>query len=55
MAEKLKTCPFSGGEIIIEQCIVPVHDYFFTCLACGIESSIYDDEESATKACNRRT
>ena len=52
MTEKLKPCPFCGGEAAVSYSIVK--KYFITCLKCYASTKLKDTEGLAIKAWNRR-
>jgi len=56
MEAKLIPCPFCGGEAQIEKTVPHLNptQYFGHCLTCRIESDLYDTEEEAIKAWNKR-
>ncbi len=56
MIEKLKPCPFCGGEDIslVRICNVNNDFYYVTCCNCGIFTVDYDKEWDSIKAWNRR-
>ena len=53
---KLKPCPFCGGKAEINNLIkFDNNDRFWVeCKECGIGTKIYDSEQEATEAWNRR-
>lgn len=48
--DKLKPCPFCGGKALLWGFI----GYVVKCTLCGVETIIYETEEEATEAWNRR-
>lgn len=54
--EKLKPCPFCGGEAFITPIITNYYEPRFTvfCKECNAKSKYCKDEESAIAAWNRR-
>lgn len=57
MSEKLKPCPFCGGEAIRGIACHVHEDYAFRveCRECKIVTPFYDTEAEAIEAWNRRT
>lgn len=49
--DKLKPCPFCGGESYIRN---PVGMYVCGCDKCRMSSALYKDREKAIEAWNRR-
>lgn len=50
--EKLKSCPFCGGEA--RTIPYSFEDFAVRCKECGCGTGIYDTEEEAIEAWNRR-
>ncbi len=51
--EELKPCPFCGGKAVMRTSASKVCAWA-KCTACGAESSVFSDHESAAEAWNRR-
>lgn len=61
MNEKLKPCPFCGGEAVLHKA---ERESFLmgktisldqiSCASCGVNTSVFGNEEDAIKAWNRR-
>ena len=55
MTEKLKPCPFCGGEAeVYENEYENITLFMVACKNCGISTAGYDYEEDAIKDWNRR-
>lgn len=52
MSDKLKSCPFCGGEAEMIETLFC--DYKVECEKCGASTSYCDSEEMAVEAWNRR-
>jgi Lar family restriction alleviation protein len=53
---ELKSCPFCGGEAEIHNLVkIDINDRcWIECKECGISTKIYDGEQEAIEAWNRR-
>lgn len=52
MSDKLKSCPFCGGEAEVVETLF--YDYKVACEKCGASTPLCDSEEMAVEAWNRR-
>ena len=56
MTEKLKPCPFCGGEAVLDDDFFYTDEpaYIISCNKCYSSSDVYDTEHEAIEAWNRR-
>lgn len=54
MNEKLKPCPFCGGEAEITKTYAFDYYFYVGCQRCRVETGYYDTEEEAINAWNTR-
>jgi len=52
--EKLKPCPFCGGEGKIKGTIVGELRYFISCKICDLETALFDTKIVLTRYWNKR-
>ena len=54
--EKLKSCPFCGGEASVYQAgyMYSAPQYYIFCDECGCETPVFNTEQDAIEAWNRR-
>ena len=55
--EKLKSCPFCGGEAKINRIVNTFYQYaryFSSCTRCSAESKVFETEQEAIEAWNTR-
>lgn len=54
MAEKLKPCPFCGGEAVVDMDESWFWEWEVFCIKCGCALGHFDTEEEAIERWNRR-
>jgi Lar family restriction alleviation protein len=55
MMEKLRTCPFCGGEAEVREAkYLGLKGFVVTCLKCGIETRLMEDKNQSVWLWNRR-
>jgi Lar family restriction alleviation protein len=62
MSEKLKPCPFCGGQAVLHKAeresFLMAKTIFLSqisCASCGVNTGVFKEEDNAIKAWNRRT
>lgn len=61
MSEELKRCPFCGGQAVLHKAAIEsfmlgrtIFQEQISCVTCGVKTEVFDNEEKAVKAWNRR-